>query len=418
MESFVARNFIFYDIKYRLIQKFGGFFLLIMHFVPVIKFNTRLKILMASHRASYGSFSSNLIKKNLGRISELVKPIGVAPEKIKREIIGRSIVLKKPLESDGVVVEKGIMLIKFSETFTLYLQYVNCEKLMEKFHVILEPSWTGHAIEQILGWCKFKQKVYIQCAGKPDFDFITSLQSNLVPLRMGSGEFVDHRVFQPITKEKKYDLVCVANGFAHKRVYAYLRLVKELKSKNATIRAALVCASRGPLMDVVERLIGLMKLQSSMDYLVDLSQEELNKVIEQSKINILMSYREGASRVIFEAIFSGTPSVILDRNIGIRKECFTEDSGMVARERFLAQDIGALLKRTHAMNPRAWALKNISPEVSMRRLTELISFEEYGGADFKSPVYCKVNSPEATYMYPYPDISKEISDTLLKCYLN
>lgn len=418
MEFFVARNFIFYDFKYRFIQRFGGCFLLVLFFFPIIKSNTRLKILLASHRASYGQFSSKLIKKNLQRISGVVRPLGVAPEKIKKEIIGRSIVLKRPLEQGGVVTEKGIMLIKFSETFTLYLKYVDCEKLTKNFHVVLEPSWTGHAIEQILGWCKFKEKVYIQCAGKPDFDFIASLQSNLIPLRMGSGEFVDYRVFQPITKNKKYDLVCVANGFVHKRVYAYLRLARELKNKNPDVRVALVCASRGPLMGAIDRLINMMGLRGSLDYLIDLSQEELNKIIEQSKINILMSYREGASRVIFEAIFSGTPSVILDRNIGIRKECFTKDSGMVAREAFLAQDIETLLRRTSSMNPRAWALQNISPEVSIKRLVELISAEEYGGADFQNPVYCKVNSPEATYMHFYPDLTKEASDLMLKYYLS
>lgn len=245
MELFVARNFIFYDFKYRLIQKVGGLFLLMVYFFPGINVSTKLKFLMASHRASYGSFSSKLIKKNLWAISKIVKPMGVASEKIQKEIIGRSIVLKKPLESDGIITEKGIMLIKFSETFSLYLKYVDCENLMEEFHVILEPSWTGHAIEQILGWCQFKNKVYIQCADKPDFDFILSLQSNLVPLRMGSGEFVDYRIFQPLTTEKKYDVVCVANGLVYKRVYAYLRLIRAIKRKNPSVRAALVCASRG-----------------------------------------------------------------------------------------------------------------------------------------------------------------------------
>ncbi len=417
MEFFVARNYIFYDIKYRLIQRLGGFIFLILYYLPGIKSNTRLKFLLASHRASYGSISEKLIKSKLVKIREMIKPCGAATEKIKKEIIGRSIVLKKPLDHDGMLIEKGIMLIKFSETFTLYLLYVNCEELMKRFHIILEPSWTGHAIEQILGWCQYKERVYIQCADKPDFDFIRSLQSNLVPLRMGSGEFVDYRIFQPLTTEKKYDLVCVANGLVYKRVYAYLRLVKALRRENPAIRAALVCARRGGLLAVIERLIDLMGLKNSLDYFTELTQSELNKIIEQSKVNILMSYREGSNRVLFEAIFSNTPSVILDKNIGIRKECFTVDSGLVARERFLVKDIYALLENVMNMAPREWALKNISPEMSVDKLVRLIEDAEYNGIKFINPIYYKVNSPEATYMHSYPDISKEISDEMLIGYL-
>lgn len=417
MEFFIARDYIFYDIKYRLIQRFGGFIFLMLYYFPGVKSNARLKLLMASHRASYGNTSAKIIKSNLLEISKMIKPCGAATEKIKKEIIGRSIVLKKPLDLDGVLIEKGVMLIKFSETFTLYLLHVNCEELMKRFHVILEPSWTGHAIEQILGWCQFKEKVYIQCADKPDFDFIQSLQSNLIPLRMGSGEFVDYRIFQPLTTEKKYDLVCVANGLVYKRVYAYLRLIKALKRKNPAIRAALVCASRGGLLGAIKRLIDLMGLKTSLDYFTELTQSELNKIIEQSKVNILMSYREGSNRVLFEAIFSNTPSVILDRNIGIRKECFTKQSGLVARESFLVSDICALLENVKNMTPREWALKNISPELSVDRLIRLIENTEYNDAKFNNPIYYKVNSPEATYMLEYSDMSKKISDEMLIGYL-
>lgn len=167
----------------------------------------------------------------------------------------------------------------------------------------------------------------------------------------------------------------------------------------------------------IRQLIDLMGLRSSVDYFTELTQLELNKIIEQSKINMLLSYREGSNRVLFEAIFSNTPSVILDKNIGIRKECFTEESGLVARESFLVQDICELLERVDDMSPRAWALKNISPEMSVNKLVCLIERTEYSGIKFKNPIYYKVNSPEATYMYSYPDISKELSDGMLECYL-
>lgn len=418
MEFFVAKNFIFYDIKYRLIQKFGGIILVGLYFIPGLKYSKKLEILMASHRASYSSFSEKLIKKNLQRITNLVSPSGQASEKIKKEILDRSIILKKPLEKNGKVIEKGIILITFSETFALYLRYVDCENVMSDYHLVLEPSWTGHAIAQILGWCKFKEKVYIQCADKPDFDFINSLQSNLVPIRIGSGEFVDYRIFQPMDSEKKYELISIANGQAYKRVYAYLKLVKSLKDKNPNVRAALVCANRGALIGKIPKLIDLLGLQSSIDYFIDLTQKELSKVIEQSKINILMSYREGASRVLFEAIFSGTPSVIVDRNIGIRKECFTKDSGLVAREKFLVQDIECLLSRVSSLRPREWALKNISPEVSLEKIVNLILSTEYKMPSFQNQIYYKVNSPEAIYMHSYTDISKPISDGLVSEYIN
>lgn len=65
------------------------------------------------------------------------------PEKIKQELDWSFYCIRKFVRNESDLVEKGIMLIKFSETFTFYLRYVNCVALMQEFHIILEPSWTG-----------------------------------------------------------------------------------------------------------------------------------------------------------------------------------------------------------------------------------------------------------------------------------
>lgn len=63
MEFFNARPYILYDIKYKLAQKFGGVLFLVLFYYPGFARNRKLELLLASHRASYGSVAAKKFAK-------------------------------------------------------------------------------------------------------------------------------------------------------------------------------------------------------------------------------------------------------------------------------------------------------------------------------------------------------------------
>ena len=56
---------------------------------------------------------------------------------------GRILILKLPVLSETNVIEKGAIIIKFSETFIPVYLFLNVRLLAKYFRVILEPSWVG-----------------------------------------------------------------------------------------------------------------------------------------------------------------------------------------------------------------------------------------------------------------------------------
>lgn len=411
--------FILYDMKYKLGTRLGGTALILLFFFPLIQKRRRFEYLLAANRANYSKLSAHLIRTHIDEISHILQEeTNTASKEATNAILARSIILKKPLFNDQLCIEKGVVLVKFSETFVLYLKHVNCELLFKEYHLILEPSWTGHALEEILGWCKYRNhKVYLQTADVPDHDFIKSLNSNLVPMRIGSGEFVDYRIFNPSGSAKEYHTLCVANSLHYKRVYAYLAMVKKILAVRPNFKAALVCANRGHHKEHIKKLIHLMSLSESLEFIEHVSQDKLNAIMDRSCLNILMSYREGSNRVLFETLFADIPSVLLKNNIGINKDCFNPNTGKAVDEKNLTADVLDILDNIQKFTPRAWALANISPEISTKKMIETIQNTEYGGKKFTMPYYVKVNNPEASYMHKYDDMNSDICIQLLKKYL-
>lgn len=290
---------------------------------------------------------------------------------------------------------KGVLLVKFSETLEHLILTERLTEILEKFVVIIEPSWAGYALPQILSLTAFKENIYIQCAEDEDYFFIKYLNKNLIPIKTGSGDWVDHNIFKPSTvSEKIYDVVLVANCNPIKRVYQYLNLIKNI-GENQNIRAALVCSTHGKDYSNMIRLIKLFDLKN-LDYFENLMNHEVNSILNSAKLNCLLSLKEGSNRTLFEGMASGVKGVVMTNNIGVNKDNLVPDSGYIKSEKELQKLI--LLRGHYDKNKvREWAEKNISPFVTMNKIVAVINDNEAETIDVHS-VRLKVNKPEACYI--------------------
>lgn len=407
------------DVKIKFIIPTAGWLLLAGFFIMLgLDRRRAYRFLMASHRANYNRASEFLIRRHLQRIAPLCFQGKTAPkEKELSDILGRSLILKEPVKSGGDV-EKGVLLIKFTETFSYFLRHVDCERLTEDYHVVLEPSWVGQALEEVLGWARCAEPVYVLTAEKLDYDFINSLDSNLKAIRVGSGEFVDYRVFKPLGNEKIYDCVSIGNYSDYKRLHSYIFAIRDAVRENPSFRAALVCARwGGGRKNQIKDLIRELGLQDHIDIHERLSQAEVNVIIDQSCINVLLSRREGASKVLFEALFVDVPSIVLAENLGVNKELFTPLSGMVVPEKKLASVLLQAREIYSKFSPRSWAMQNIAPERSIEKIRDAICAAERDHQPFSTELYVKVNVPEARYMFEYPTIDLAQSNALVSRYI-
>lgn len=326
---------------------------------------------------------------------------GAAEDDLARAI-RRTIVLKRPKTREGLIVEKGILLIKFTDSFMRLFGRFDFNAISKDYHVILEPSWAGYCLPEILIWLSLKEPIIVQASEAADFEFLKDLQSNIYPIEIGSGNWVDDRYFKNINSSNKklYDAVYVANYNGIKRHHVLFRAVSKI-AKRRNIRVALVCGTVGGQGRTISKLMDYYGVRNNIELFENLPKSELNEILNKSKTNMLLSLKEGSNRSIFEGFFSGTPAILLKNNIGVNKKYINARTGLLVEESDFPNALETMVRDYRNFDPARWATENITPEESTAQLLALIRKIEGNpkwGQDCEIAV--KVNNPEATYKVP------------------
>jgi glycosyltransferase involved in cell wall biosynthesis len=289
-----------------------------------------------------------------------------------------------------------VLLIKFSRAFGIAAALLDLSRLQQHYQVVLEPSWAGYCTPEVMAWCDTGRKVIVQSSARSDRYLLEQLGKNLVPVEFGASDWVDHRVFRPLELDKEFDSVYVANLTKNKRIHIYLRAVARAARVEPTYRGALVCSSWGGRRSTLDALMAFYGVQSRIRVYHQVTQGELNEILNRSKVNVLMSLKEGSNKSLFESMFAGTPALALRENSSINHSYVNEQTGRLVSEQEIAQALLQFRSNWSQYRPRQWALANISPQQTTRKL-EMVVSSLAGSTGAGGQLLVKVNSPEATY---------------------
>ena len=181
-------------------------------------------------------------------------------------------------------------------------------------------------------------------------------------------------------------------------MHIFFRALREIKTKDNNYRAALLCASWGAHRSTVMRLIESYGITDMLKLYEDADFQQVNKLLNQSKVNILLSLKEGSNRSLFESMFANTPVIALKNNVGINKSYINDETGMLIHDSDLAQTLLYFKQEYKSYNPRSWAEKHISPEVTTKKLLVALNKDDSNNQAEKNIVHVKVNNPEVSYL--------------------
>lgn len=357
-----------------------------------------VRVLMLNHRLSNDMSLVPAIRRELGRVAGQPDRFVPHPEKNFEldDSPFRAIVLLPPSFGEGRI-QRGVLLIKFTETFRVFHHSIDIDRLMRFFVIVLEPSWSGYCLPEILCWSGYQQKVIVQASESKDREFLERLGSNLIPIDVGASDWVDYRVFFPRRIPKRYLAIYVANLSPIKRIHVYLKAIRRILGTTKDARFAVVLSSWGGVTDEFEQLLDYYDVGTSLDVFSDRNQSELNDLLNASSVAVLLSLKEGSNKTLFEAMFAGVPVIMLEENIGVNKDYINSATGRMVKEIDLADAIVDLADRGGELSSRDWAIENIAPERSTRKIAALIRQVFEPGEVATGDLLVKVNSPEATY---------------------
>lgn len=91
--------------------------------------------------------------------------------------------------------EKGVILIQYNESLKKFASIFDIINLSKYYRFVLEPSTWGYCDPSILLFLGLCTDVIVQAQNYLDYEYIKSLNSNLIPLRLGAGDWIDSNRF-------------------------------------------------------------------------------------------------------------------------------------------------------------------------------------------------------------------------------
>ena len=241
----------------------------------------------------------------------------------------------------------------------------------------------------------------VQSPRLADYEFIESLRTNLVPIRVGAGEWGDPSVFRPRESNQNatYEVVMVSAWDPCKRHGVFFRAAAQLKrERGRALRFALVGYNLGWTREPIERLLRRYDLENDCTVFEDVPHEEVARVVADSSVSLLLSQREGANKAIYESLFCGTPIIVYRHQCGINLDHVNARTGMLANDRELADAIVHVLDHAKDFDPRGWALQNAGHANATRKINAALA-EIAGRRNFlwTRDMVAKKNAPNLRY---------------------
>lgn len=311
---------------------------------------------------------------------------------------GDLMVLKPYDETTG---ERGVLMLMYSEAVLAMVAMYDLGALASRYMFILEPSSWGYQDVRFLFYLGSDLDVLIQSPRRADFEFVESLQTNLVPVAVGAGEWVDPEIFRPREpgREAKYDVVMVSAWDPLKRHEVFFRAAARRKQNGErTLRFALIGYQMGWTREPIEKLLRQYDLELDCDVYEMIPHAQVASIVADSKVSLLLSHREGANRAIYESMFCGTPIIVYRHQCGVNLDHVNVRTGVLADDDELGTAIGYVLEHQKEFEPRQWALENAGYGNATRTINAALrKMSERRGLPWTKDIVAKKSAPELRY---------------------
>lgn len=363
-------------------------------------------LMAALHRGAYSKWTTNwteeFVRKSIATgdakwkamLDDFVASVSVTT--------GTANFFKDPLRMLGTLVlvlrsatddQKGVVLIKYNHVFPLFARFFDLEKIAKRYHLVLEPSWSGYCDLNLLAYTRLKEPVFVQAIEPYDVRCLTSISSNLVPVPTSSNWWIDHNLIRPLPEvEKDCDVVMIAGWGSYKRHYRFFESLAKLRCQGHRLRVLLLGYPNGWSAETILRHAAYYGVADQIELKERVPYNDMNAQINRAKVHVLWSRHEGFNRGIIEAMLAGLPCLLrAGFNYGYRYPYINSITGNLVSEASLSHELMDLVRTCKHYSPREWVIAHMTCEHACDLLEDVIGLHSGDGSDCGS-ITAKVNA--------------------------
>lgn len=317
---------------------------------------------------------------------------------------GDLMVLKAPdVGPDGVVHERGVLLVMYHEALEAFAACFDLPALAATWQLVLETSTWGAREWRFLPYLGADLDVVVMAPREEDFAFLAAWGTNLVPLRVGSADWVDPAVFQPKPADEPYahDVIMVASWDPLKRHTTLLDALAAARAKGRRLDTLLVGVPAVWTAHDVVRAVEARGLTDQVTIREQLPHAEVARLTARSRCAVLLSRQEGSSRILGEALLAGTPVVVTAGQVGIDRSHVNARTGTFATDAALADVLIDVVDHRDRFEPLAYAREALGFANATRKVNDACrALAARRGAPWTRDVVAKRNAPNLRYATP------------------
>jgi len=317
------------------------------------------------------------------------------PKKVDDVVRQGDLIVLKPYLCNR---EKGVLLIKYNDSFERFLALFDLKKISKMYRIVLEPSTWGYQDVALGLFRGLNTDVIVQAQCEEDFDYIKGIKDNLIPIRIGAGDWGDADLFTRGVKEKKYDVIMVASWQLLKRHKLFFTALSKIKPYLTRVCLVGYPTEGRTKNDIITdaKTIGVNDL---IDIFENITPVQVARKISMSKISVMLTKREGASKVIYESLFCDVPVLLSNKNRGVNRAIINSQTGTLSSDKNLANNILRMTDNYKCFSPRDWAIENTGYLNSFERLNNLIKEISIENEEkWTQNLFMKKNAPNPIYV--------------------
>ena len=286
-----------------------------------------------------------------------------------QRLVGTRVLVLKSPESE----ERGVMLVDYSFVFPLLARRFGIGEIMQRYHIVIEPSWSGACDDDVLALSEFGN-VFVQSNEPRDIEFMKRSGAELTPVPIAANWWVDTRVFRPLDGiEKDADILINASWAKFKRHERIFAALSRLRRRGRRLKAILVGYEVDLSRTELTALAAEYGILDQLEFHEGVTPTEVNVLLNRSRVNLIWSRREGSNRAVIEGMSAGVPGIMrCGFNYGHQYPFVSENLVEFATEDTLPNALLRVIDRNSDGSPRTWIERNMNPQIATTLVDEVI----------------------------------------------